>query len=445
MIYLLSILLVLSVSAVIYLYRLLYENKINNKSLLEQVDMNRSDLDKIKQQIVTSKNEYDGVLQNISIGNEKFSEISNKTNKLVALENNRAFLANEVERLMHAKSEHENAISELIKQRDEIDEEIFELKRDLSIFQEIANFNGVGLFEEPKYLFEISASYQVEIKRIREQQKDLIRSSRAIEIPEFISSFSDQSIGQKVIKGQARMMIESFNIECDNLLQQLKISSYSAILEKIEKYSNDLEKNAASLKCSISEPFLELKFKECELVYQYKLMKQKEEDEQAEIKERMREEQKAQIEYDRLLSKAKKEEEIYRLAIERAKVELNTVVESEKQVLINKIKMLEKQLQDAEENERRAISMAEQTKRGYVYVISNIGSFGENIYKIGLTRRLEPMDRVNELSGASVPFSFDVHAVILSDDAPALEAKLHRELATKRVNQINQRKRDNRK
>ena len=84
--------------------------------------------------------------------------------------------------------------------------------------------------------------------------------------------------------------------------------------------------------------------------------------------------------------------------------------------------------------------MAEQTKRGHVYIISNIGSFGEDVYKIGLTRRLEPLDRVKELGGASVPFSFDVHAMIYSEDAPALETKLHREFSHFRVNQVKLRK-----
>lgn len=91
-------------------------------------------------------------------------------------------------------------------------------------------------------------------------------------------------------------------------------------------------------------------------------------------------------------------------------------------------------------SKERALSMAEQTKRGYVYVISNLGSFGENIYKIGLTRRLDPMDRVRELGDASVPFPFDVHAMIFSEDAPKLEATLHQRFSDKRVNMINNRK-----
>jgi hypothetical protein len=101
---------------------------------------------------------------------------------------------------------------------------------------------------------------------------------------------------------------------------------------------------------------------------------------------------------------------------------------------------LENKLEEAEERGQRALSMAQQTRRGHVYVISNIGSFGENVFKIGMTRRLEPLDRVKELGDASVPFSFDVHAMLYSEDAPALEKELHRRFNRESVNKVNHRK-----
>jgi hypothetical protein len=97
-------------------------------------------------------------------------------------------------------------------------------------------------------------------------------------------------------------------------------------------------------------------------------------------------------------------------------------------------------LKEAEQKNQRALSMAQQTKTGHVYVISNIGSFGDDVYKIGLTRRLEPLDRIKELGDASVPFEFDVHALIASDDAPALERSLHRHFLALQINKVNPRK-----
>lgn len=138
--------------------------------------------------------------------------------------------------------------------------------------------------------------------------------------------------------------------------------------------------------------------------------------------------------------KLRKKNTYYRLALEKARLELTKASDSEKTELNTKISVLEMQLKEAEERGIRAKSMAEQTRKGHVYIISNIGSFGSSIYKIGLTRRLEPLDRVKELGSASVPFPFDVHAMIYSEDAPALETKLHREFYMKRVNKINRRK-----
>ena len=154
----------------------------------------------------------------------------------------------------------------------------------------------------------------------------------------------------------------------------------------------------------------------------------------------MREEQKAIREFERALAKAKKEEEMYKGALEIARKEMELASDKDREKFEKKIEQLQAQLKEAEENQKRTQSMAEQTRRGYVYIISNIGSFGEDIYKIGLTRRLEPMDRVKELGDASVPFSFDVHAMIFSEDAPTLEKTLHNEFTHFRVNQVNQRK-----
>jgi len=126
--------------------------------------------------------------------------------------------------------------------------------------------------------------------------------------------------------------------------------------------------------------------------------------------------------------------------LEKAREELSKSTEEDRQMAEAKIADLEKQIAEAAEKEERAKSMAETTRRGHVYVISNIGSFGEDVFKIGLTRRLEPLDRVKELGDASVPFPFDVHAIIYAENAPALETDLHRRFTHKRVNAVNLRK-----
>ena len=154
----------------------------------------------------------------------------------------------------------------------------------------------------------------------------------------------------------------------------------------------------------------------------------------------MREEAKIQAEINKLEKEAEKEQKMYEKMLEKVKSELEKASSEEKSILELKIQNLEENLKEAEEKMKRAESMAQKTRAGYVYVISNIGSFGEDVYKIGMTRRLEPMDRVKELSDASVPFSFDVHAMIYSEDAPTLEKDLHNKFNEKRLNKVNLRK-----
>lgn len=161
-----------------------------------------------------------------------------------------------------------------------------------------------------------------------------------------------------------------------------------------------------------------------------------------EEKEAERERIKAEKEYEKAIRQAEKDEATARRKLEEAQKELENQKENEKKYnqLKEQIKKLGQALQDAIERGERAMSMAQQTKKGFVYIISNVNSFGENVYKIGLTRRLDPTERIDELSNASVPFPFQINAIIESDDAPALEAKLHRIFDEQKMNKRNWRK-----
>ena len=158
------------------------------------------------------------------------------------------------------------------------------------------------------------------------------------------------------------------------------------------------------------------------------------------IQDELREEEKARREFEQAQREAEKQEAAFLKALEKARREMGLVTGVEYEKLTEKIMMLEIELTIAREKKERALSMAQQTKRGHVYIISNIGSFGENVFKIGMTRRLEPADRIRELGDASVPFKFDVHAMIYSDEARTLEYELHKAFADKKVNMLNYRR-----
>lgn len=175
------------------------------------------------------------------------------------------------------------------------------------------------------------------------------------------------------------------------------------------------------------------------LEYEFRLKKQQEREEQRALAEELREEEKAKREYEKAQKEAEKEEAYYQKILEKVKKDYQSQIGNPEE-LQNKIAELEKDLEEARLKKERALSMAQQTKRGNVYIISNIGSFGENVYKIGMTRRLEPLDRVRELGDASVPFKFDVHAMIYSDEARTLEYELHKAFADRALNLFNFRK-----
>lgn len=176
------------------------------------------------------------------------------------------------------------------------------------------------------------------------------------------------------------------------------------------------------------------------LTHEYENKKREEKEEQRRIREQMREEEKVRRELERAQREADEDEKQYQKALRKAQEDLKVASTDDIDRLTEKIKLLETRLEEAHQKKERAISMAQLTKVGHIYIISNIGSFGEDVFKIGMTRRLEPLDRVRELGDASVPFQFDVHAIIYSDNAPQLEYDLHRRFEDKRVNRVNGRK-----
>jgi len=234
-----------------------------------------------------------------------------------------------------------------------------------------------------------------------------------------------------------KLILKAFNGEWDAIIATVSWNNADNMEARIEKVFADINKLSEKTHTSIERKFLNLKLEELYLTHEYAMKKQEEKEEQKRIQEQIREEQKAQKEFENARLKAEKEEQNYQKALTEAHKQLEKANEQERQKFEEQIALLQGQLKEAEERKERAISQAQLTKCGHIYVISNIGSFGENIYKIGMTRRLEPLDRVSELGDASVPFKFDVHAMIFSENAPALESKLHDIFRDKSVNLVN--------
>lgn len=306
------------------------------------------------------------------------------------------------------------------------------LRQDLDIAE-------YGVYE-PQFDFETSGVFKLKIQEIREEQKQMIKAGKAILGVEGWQVNGSTAKGKAMIKRQKKLMMRAFNGECDSHIKGVKWNNVNQIEKRILSSVNAINKMGETQRLNIATAYSTLKLIELKLTHEYNLKKYEEKEEQRRIREQIREEEKAKRDYEKALKEAEKEETLLQKLMKQAQEKYAKASEAEKLLYESKLMELEGQLKEAQEKNQRALSMAQQTKAGHVYVISNIGSFGENVFKIGMTRRLDPMDRVRELGDASVPFRFDVHAIIYSDNAPELENKLHKHFDKNRLNHINRRR-----
>lgn len=313
------------------------------------------------------------------------------------------------------------------------------LKKQVDVFRDSINSAEYGVYE-PHFEFDFSEEYKKKIVDIVDSEKHMIKLGTAISGGENITWNGSLSEGQKMVGRQKKLMLRAFNGECDSFIMNVSWNNFEKMSERIEKSYKAINDVYAKQEIEISERYKKLKLDMLKYTYEMRLKKQEEKDRQREERERIREEEKARREAEAAYNKAKREEETYQAALDKARSEVEGLTGTKMEKMRERIAELEARLAEAVDNGQRALSMAQQTKRGYVYVISNIGSFGDDVYKVGMTRRLDPIERVNELGDASVPFPFDIHAMIFSENAPELEALLHRKLEKTRVNAVNTRK-----
>lgn len=271
-----------------------------------------------------------------------------------------------------------------------------------------------------------------ELKSAREKTRRLIKEGLAATCDYVESSRRE---------GAERFVLDAFNGKVDSVLSMVRHDNYGTLEQRIhDAFALVNHGGEAFRSARITRQYLDARLSELRWAAIAQELKREEQEEQRRIREQIREEEKARRDYERAQREAEREETMLRKAMQDAQAQLAIATAEQKEQYESQLAELSERLRQAEEKGQRAISMAQQTKRGHVYVISNVGSFGQDIVKIGLTRRLEPMDRVRELGDASVPFEFDVHAVIWSEDAPALETRLHKHFLLAQVNKVNHRK-----
>lgn len=310
-----------------------------------------------------------------------------------------------------------------------------QLEGRLAVYDERLAFAELGVYEA-HFDFTDSEAFKKRIRAIRDTQKEVVRMKRAVTCATQWTVEGSAAKGRTMTDRQIRLTLRAFNNECEAAIANTRWNNINAMEKRIRNAGTQIDKMNASSQVIIEQDYLDLKLQELFLTHEYREALKREREERSEAARLAREEQKLVRE----AARAQKDEEKYLELLKTAREEILGTDAAGLDRMHERIAGLEADLARAHEASERARSMAEMTRSGYVYVISNVGSFGDEIVKIGLTRRLDPDDRIKELGDASVPFTFDTHAMIYSEDAPALEAALHAEFDARRVNAANYRK-----
>ena len=333
--------------------------------------------------------------------------------------------------------EKEIAAAKITQQQ--INTDIKNKKKELIVLDDELLYQSFSLYK-PIYDFAKSEDYKDRLNSVREKQKAMIKNNTVCSANWNWTVNGSAAQGKKMIRDSIKMMVRCFNTECENVIDRVKCNNIESMRKRINTMYDQINKLNVVNEIRIAPAYRNLKIDELNLAYEYQLKKQKEKEEIKEQKARLREQAKLEKEIREAREQLNKDRRHFQRALADAQAKLASASDVEKELYQEKINELTQQLDKLDKDEKAIDYREKNAKAGYVYIISNIGAFGDGVYKIGMTRRLEPEERIDELSGAAVPFDFDIHAMIFSDNAPDLEAKLHKHFEKDRVNKINGRK-----
>ena len=336
-------------------------------------------------------------------------------------------------------SEHEQKTSQLREEIDSQESRLRELREQLVVADENLLMETFALYK-PTFDFVNSDIYNEKLKAIRENQKELIKADKACTGNSNWTVNGNAQKGKKMVKDMQKLLLRAFNNECDEAVSKVKYNNFEQSLNRIVKSREQIEKLGAMMGISITSAYFNSKTEELRLALEYRQKKQDEKEELKLLKEQQREEEKLRKEIEEQRRKVEKEQNHYQNALKEIEARILSAAESERAELLEKKREIEIGIAETEKAMKDIDYREANQRAGYVYIISNIGAFGENVYKIGMTRRLDPTERIEELGSASVPFNFDIHAMIFTEDAPALESALHRAFDDRKLNWVNTRR-----
>ncbi|MBX2822246.1 MAG: DUF4041 domain-containing protein [Rhodothermaceae bacterium] len=330
-------------------------------------------------------------------------------------EQNKKKLKEETNRIVHAINSLQEELDQLTEKR---------------LLQEFS-------FYKPRYDFENAEGYRRKLDEIRNAQQSLLIKHRAAVCYSEMTGVVNSKEGKKLAKDTMKLVLRAFNAECDAAVSRVSAKNVDIMEKRINKAFESINLLARFKHIEISHEYLRLKLNELYLTHEFHSKLEEEKEEQRKIREHMLETENIQKELKEAATAAAVEEEKLTSLLEEAHRVAEDASDEELAPLLEEIERIQVRLNEAQINAKRTASHLQQVTAGYVYILSNLGSFGEHIYKIGMTRRLDPMAYIKQLGDNAAPFQFDIHALIYSDNAELLVKELHKELAHNRVNHIN--------
>lgn len=323
-------------------------------------------------------------------------------------------------------AEHEVAVDAQLSDRRA---RIAELDRQIVVTEDLAMLQEAGIYEF-RHRLDDAVAYKSRLDEIKDRYKSLQRNDEAVLAASGWTVNGSATEGKRMLRDYTKLMLRAYNAEADTCVRIMRPHRLAASIDRLTKAREAIAKLGRTMQIRVSEPYHRARVEELELTADL-LAKQEEEKERIRAeRERQRDEDAARKEFEREKARLLKEQSHWQNVQQKWRAQGDDAKVAEAQ---GKLEQLNSAIEGVEAREANV-------RTGHVYVISNVGAFGEHMVKIGMTRRLEPIDRVRELGDASVPFKFDIHALVFSSDAVALENHLHRELSDRRVNRVNLRR-----
>ena len=334
--------------------------------------------------------------------------------------------------LEFAHSEFEEMVESFDRERSDLEAEVVAIEAQLIDLRDRQEMQEVGLDDDGTHPVATSVEFKDAVSTAKKRRKEMAKRKDAVLGSTSWTVNGSIKEGRQMVDQFSKLMLRAYNSELDSLVKATNATNSASKMSALDKKRDQIRKLGASMNIEVHPQYHELASYEIQVTGLYQAAKLREKEADRAHKEQLREQKKVEAEIKREQEKLDKEAELHRQAL--------ATIETDPDADPAQLAELRAKVAEVEAAQADVMKREANTRAGHVYVISNKGSFGEGMVKIGMTRRLEPLGRVRELGDASVPFRFSVHALLFSDDAVGLEAELHRRFAEVRVNRINRRR-----